>query len=83
MVLASAKAHEGCRVRTFQVEREGRTLQVELLDYGAEAGAQRYMVQVTDAPDVDLESTHSLSNPSATVADALAGVHWSKFSARS
>lgn len=83
MVLASAKAHEGCRVRTFQVERDGRTLQVQLLDYGSEAGAQRYMVQVTDAPDVDLDATHSLSNPSGTVADALAGVHWNEFGARS
>lgn len=40
------------------------------------------MVEVTDVPDVDLDATHSLSNGSATVADALAGVHWNEFGAR-
>jgi len=79
-VLSAADASEGYELRHFRVWREGRQLDVTLLDAGPSSGRNRYMVEVRDTQDLD--GPYSLSNADDTIDNALSGVHWNEFPAR-
>ncbi len=83
-VLDAADASEGYELRHFQVWRNGRELQVTLLDAGSAQGRNRYMVEVTAISDNerDPDAPYSLSNPDDSIEHALSGVHWNEFDLR-
>jgi hypothetical protein len=74
-VLKLAHASEGSELRFFRVARKNRELLVTVLDAGPSTGPHRFHVEVQDAEDPP-STRYSLSNPGATLEEALWGVHW-------
>lgn len=79
-------AFEAYELRHFKIWRRTpdqggeRELLVTILDAGADAGRNRYMVEVKPVEDTDeVDPPYSLSNPDDTIDHALRGVHWNEF----
>jgi hypothetical protein len=73
-------------VRQFRIARRTpadggeRHLLLTIMDAGPDAGRLRYMVEVKDEePTGESYPPYSLSNPDASIEEALRGVHWNEF----
>lgn len=78
-VLRAAHAEEGFEIRTFEVQRGGRQIEVRLLDSGPGHSWGRYMVELRYPTEPPGDSPYSMGNPDTTIQGALRNAHWEEF----